>query len=438
MYTSYIGKQFLKLYNQKTNSDLTAEKFFEEKFFPIFFNDERHLMHVGNSPFFQKPKKEDVKKHGTKASAQFENLKEKVAEDEPNMSFFVGYAASGTKETTSGQVSSLRNLEMDSEEIYASWIGEALAIGVSGGNVFLVNEDEILWKIYQGWEVYRKYINQTSNVKDKQIETWNGHWIDFSLKKHNISDFPDPPTGKVSGKISISTISWSKVLFRLSHLLPEKELLIYAYGLSQMNTTLGFIKVVLPQFQKLIQYRQSLIDFKEFNELTNKEIEQFETFYNFKVACQRGSIGLNALEPKGLRKYMPKGSVKYAQGKDLNFKNENTNFLYELYQNWIMATLNKTKLLDLASDLAENLLQMENEKTSRGKSTVSRLSMEIRESKTIKGFIDKLTEALPLLEEDASKTREIVKEILEMPSDNFPLFITLIRFEYNFKQTLNQ
>lgn len=439
MYTSFIGKQFLKIYNNKTASDYTAERFFEEKFFPIFFNDERHLMHVGNSPFFQKPKKEDVTKHGTKPLAQFENLKTKISKDEPNMSFFVGYAASGTKESTSGQVTSLEELAIEPEEIYASWIGQALAVGVSGGNVFLLNEDEVLWQLYLGWSVYRKYIDQTNNVKDKQIETWNGQWINFILSDdRNKSEFPDLPTSKALGKLAISTISWSKVLFSLSHLIPQKEVIIYAYGLSQMNTTLGFIKIFLPEFNKLIEYRYSLIDFKEFNELDNREIENFETFYNFRVACQRGNIGLNALEPKGLRQYMPKGSVLYAQGKEFNFNNENDYFLYELYQNWIMATLNKTKLLELASDLAGYLKGMEEEKTDRGKSAISRVSQEIRESKTVKAFIEKLTEALPLMDDDIEATREIVKVVLEMPSDNFPLFITLVRFEYNYLINLKQ
>ena len=438
MYTSFIGKRFIELYNEKTNSDFTAKQFFEKEFFPVFFNGERHLMHVGNSPFFQKPKKEDVITHGSKPLAQFENLKTKIAQDEPNMSFFVGYAASGTQETTSGQVSSLKNFQVESEEIYASWIGQALAIGVSGGYVFLLNEDQVLWQLYLGWSSYRKYIDQTDNIKDKQIETWNGNWLNFKQDYENDKEFPDLPTAKVQGKLAIKTISWSKILFSLSHLLPKKEILIYAYGLSQMNTTLGFIQVSLPQFSKLIQFRYSLIDFKEFKELDNKDIEQLETFYNFRVACQRGNIGLNALEPKGLRQYMPKGSILYAQGKEFNFKNEGDYFFYELYQNWIMATLNKTKLLELASDLAGYLLNMEEEETSRGKSDVSRISQEIRESKTTKVFIEKLTEALPLIKDNLESTREIVKEVIEMPSDNFPLFITLVRFEYNYLKNSKQ
>lgn len=61
MYTSYIGKKFLKIYNEKMHTDISAEEFFDRIFFNLFFNDERHLIHVSNSPFFQKPREEDVK-----------------------------------------------------------------------------------------------------------------------------------------------------------------------------------------------------------------------------------------------------------------------------------------------------------------------------------------------------------------------------------------
>ena len=89
MYTSYIGKKFLKIYNERMHTSLSACEFFEQVFFPLFFNDDRHLMHVSNSPFFQKPRSEDVKKYGSKPLAQFHNLQEAMAGDEPNMHIFV-------------------------------------------------------------------------------------------------------------------------------------------------------------------------------------------------------------------------------------------------------------------------------------------------------------------------------------------------------------
>ncbi len=73
--------------------------------------------------------------------------------------------------------------------MYASWIGEALGIGVSGGFVMLINEPEVLWSLFMGWQYYRKYLQQTPNLKDKQIETWNGHWLCHSLdKEYNPED----------------------------------------------------------------------------------------------------------------------------------------------------------------------------------------------------------------------------------------------------------
>lgn len=54
MYTSYIGKKFLKLYNEKERLNLSAKDFFNTVLFPLFFNDDRHFMHVHGSTFFQK------------------------------------------------------------------------------------------------------------------------------------------------------------------------------------------------------------------------------------------------------------------------------------------------------------------------------------------------------------------------------------------------
>lgn len=44
--------------------------------------------------------------------------------DEPNMSIFVGYAAKDVAGTTSGQISDMQT-SIDTDEMYASWIGEA-------------------------------------------------------------------------------------------------------------------------------------------------------------------------------------------------------------------------------------------------------------------------------------------------------------------------
>ena len=346
----------MKLYNRKTESDYDAESFFDKVFFDLFFNSDQHLMHVGNSPFFQKPKAEDVKKYGTKPLAQFENLKEKMENDVPNMSIFVGYSASDASGTTSGQVTDM-DIAIDKNEMYASWIGQALAIGLSGGYVMLIDKEETLWQTFLGWQYYRKYLAQTPNLKDKQIETWNGNWLSHSLGIDYKSAEPlqglNIQTESVLGKIAIPTISWSELIFSLSKKYPKEEITVNAYSLSQTNTTLGFIKVFLSDVHRIIEYRRSKYTFSEgTSAIGDQELTKFDTFYNFKSACQMGTIGLKALEPAKLREYMPKGSMLFAQGKEFKFNNEQSFYLYEIYQIWIMAMLNKTELLDLAGKIA--------------------------------------------------------------------------------------
>jgi hypothetical protein len=439
MYTSYIGKKFLKLYNEKSGTELSAEVFFNDYFFELFFTDEAHLMHVGNSPFFQKPKEDDVKKYGSKSLAQLENLKQNILNDVPNMSIFVGAAARDIGGTTSGQVSSIA-VDIDIDEMYASWIGEALAIGVNGGFVMLIDESEILWKLYEGWKYYRDYISQTPNVKDKQIETWNGQWIYHCLSNCFDEAFPfdnlNIETTEVQGNVAIPTQPWSKIVFSLSKKYPNNVLTVYAYNLSQTNTTLGFINLYLKEVHEMYELRDQLFLNEKETILSDTQIEQLSTFYNFKSACQFGTIGLKTLEPAKLREFMPKGSVQYAQGKDFKFNNEESYFNYKLYKIWITAMLNKTELLKLASEIAKSLIDLEG-KEERGKKVLSTLSGEVRNAKNLITFIDKITEVLDELPDSGESMKATVEQVLKMPSDNFPLFITLIRFEYTYQKAKN-
>ncbi len=432
MYTSYIGKKFLKFYNEREGKSFSAEEFFDQEFFSLFFNDEKHLMHVGNSPFFQKPKEEDIRKYGSKSLAQYNNLKEAVENDPPNMSIFVGSAAKEIGGTTSGQVSNI-DVAIDKDEMYASWIGEALGIGVSGGLVMLIDEPEVLWALFLGWKFYRQYLNQTPNVKDKQIETWNGqwlwHWSGTYFDENNPYDGLIIETSEVKGNVAIPTQQWIKVVFGLSRKFPGKIITAYSYNLSQTNTTLGFISLYLPEVHRMFELRDKIFLDEGMTVLSDDDINTFSTFYTFKNACKIGTIGLKAIEPAKLREYMPVGSVLYAQGKDYKFTNEESYTNYKLFKIWIIAMLNKTELLSLASDVARALSDFE-KSDDRGKKVFSTLSQEVRESSNLKTFIDKLTAVLDQAPSNAEVFNAVVEQVLKMPADNFPLFATLIRFEY--------
>jgi hypothetical protein len=440
MYTSYIGQKFLALYNKHNNTRHSAKYFFDEVMFPLFFDDNRHLLHVNNSPFFQKPSPIAVKKAGSKALAQLYKLHEDIASQPPNMATFVGYAAKDLQGTTSGQLTSL-DCKIEAEELYASWVGEALALGISGGLTLLIDEEDVLWTLYKGWEQYRNYLKQTPNIKDKQIQTWNGHWLCYAYEFNDVEvpdSCPELNLKEQLGQLAITTQNWARIVFALVRKFPERILTAYCYNFSQTNTTIGFVNFYLSDVQKLIDYNESI--FQRFNHkiIQTKNFEElYEPYYSFKNAyCKLGSIGLAALEPNNLREYLP---YPYGRGNDFLFNNVDSFSQYQLIKSWINAMLsNKAELNRLAEQVATALIDFENRhnETRRSKSDISQLSTMLKNSKKIKNFVDNVTE---IMAEDGFANhlfKEAKDNIYLMPEDLFPLFITLVRFEYQYQKSV--
>ena len=55
MYTSYIGRRAINLYNEHLHDGdpLSPKRFFDQVFFPVVFDDDDYLMQAGNSKFGQ-------------------------------------------------------------------------------------------------------------------------------------------------------------------------------------------------------------------------------------------------------------------------------------------------------------------------------------------------------------------------------------------------
>ncbi|WP_157487490.1 hypothetical protein [Desulfosarcina sp. BuS5] len=116
----------------------------------------------------------------------------KAKTETPDSSFAIGFPASELKEfaTTSGLVSDLE-IPADESDIYYSWIGSGLGLGVSGGVTIFFTESEILLKIYEGWRVYRNFLNdETLNkLAPNKINSWNGQWLNCVYNKKNKTNF---------------------------------------------------------------------------------------------------------------------------------------------------------------------------------------------------------------------------------------------------------
>lgn len=445
MYTSYIGKKFLKLYKEKENKpeSYSAREFFDEVLFPVFFDDDKHFLNVANSSFFQSVSQDLIKTGKSIHILKLERFHKNVKEG-ASLTTMVGYAAQDLQAGTSGQVSSI-SMNIDTEEMYLSWIGSGFSIAMGGGYSILIDEIDLLWEIFKGWTHYRKALSQTDNLKGNQIDVWNSYWIVHVLSEHYNPYIPEdyfmfPETDlckadkwKRLGYIEFSSNSWFRVVFALSLKYPKKSLLVNAFKFADTNQTLGFLNIILPEIRKPYELRDKLFIDGNQTILIDKDIEKLETFYNFSNACKMGTIGLKAIEPKGIREFMPKGTADYAQGKD--FKLEDKSFKnFQLYKLWIIAMLNKTELLKLASDVAITLIAHESNdsKENRGKSEKSNQVKEVLDSKSIKGFIDSIT--ILITKDNAETFKDVVEQTIKMPSDNFPLFATLIRFEYSYQK----
>ncbi|EMR04141.1 hypothetical protein [Cesiribacter andamanensis] len=260
MYASVIGQTFLQAFNQRQGTTHSAKTFFSEVFHPLFYNHDKYLQWVINSPLVN-----PFPKTGEARIQQLLKLQEKILAVEPDGSFAIGYPAAEEKEyaTTSGQVT---NLSLQSEEdlIYASWIGNGFGIRVSGGLCLLINEAELLLELFDGWQYYRNnYLNNKSypNLKGNQVEAWNGQWLvhRFGAKSIQVSNWRLEQKAFDEGMNQVITSHWPKVLFALSRLFKGEAVSAYVYAFSQMNTTIGFVSLHLAEVKKALTLYQEIL-----------------------------------------------------------------------------------------------------------------------------------------------------------------------------------
>lgn len=428
MITSNIGKIFLDAYNEKYGTSYDARTFFLEQFYPLFFDQNKYMMTAGNSPLENPKLSWDDMIKGKKPfetpeqrKIRFEKLIKKIEESEADASIARGYASLDVAATTSGQVTDLK-LPNSQEEIYASWIGNALGIGVQGGFSILFSNKEILLDIFEGWKLYRTSLNETTMLKGNQINTWNGQWLShyYDPREYD-ADMPlagySPYNTNKDGIINIDTQTWTKILIGISKKYRNAQILGYIYSIGQTNTTIGFIPFNLNQIRRPIHLYEKI-----FGMSNCKNAESlWGTAIGFKTACTYGAIGIKAMEPKGLRDYVYKGK----QPKAHNYDNIN----YNVYIIWIYAMLNNDELWEKSQELAELLNEASSDKDKSISTKRKNLVETMLNATNKKQFIAAAAEVVSFIGK-IDEFKGIVKEIHGMPTDNVPYFLTLLRFQY--------
>lgn len=428
MITSNIGKIFLDAYNEEYGTNYDARTFFLEQFYPLFFDQNKYMMTAGNSPLENPKLSWDDMIKGKKTyetpeqrKCRFEKMIKKTDKSEADMSIARGYASLDIAAPTSGQVTDLK-LPNSQEESYASWIGDALGVGVQGGFSILFSKKEILLDIFEGWKLYRKCLNETSMLKGNQINTWNGQWLShyYDPREYD-ADMPlagySPYNTNKDGIINIDTQTWTKILIAVSKKYRNSQILGYIYSIGKTNKTIGFIPFDLTQIRRPIHLYEKIFGMSD-----GRNAESlWGTAIGFKTACTYGAIGIKVMEPKGLRDYVYKGK----QPKAHNYDNIN----YNVYIIWIYAMLNNDELWEKSQELAKLLNEASSDKDKSISTKRKNLVETVLNATNKKQFIAAATEVVSFIDKK-DEFKGIVKEIHGMPTDNVPYFLTLLRFQY--------
>jgi len=436
MYTSTIGRTFLKAYNEKFNSNYTAKNFFTEVFIPLFFDHPKYMMTAGNSPLENPKLSWDDMIKGKKPFETPDQRKERIGKmiqkietEKADASIAVGFGVLDIYASSACQITNIPVLNTK-DDVYLSWIGSALGIGVAGGITILFNHPPLLLTIFEGWQHYRYYLENYPSLKGNQINTWNGHWIyhrfDYSFEETDPTFGMNPLEKANEDLFNLPTIIWVKILLGIAQKYPVDNMVGYLYNIGQSNTTVGFIPFQLKDITRPNQFYEKIFGKPAFLQ-DIKQIENlYGTAFGLRAACQNGSVGVSALEPKGLRAYIPteKGTRK------ISFKDIGNDFriTFNTYIIWILAMLNNEKLWETSREAATLLLKYE---AGAGKAKKDRTNnvTQLLESTTVKQF---LMNMIPIVEEEKeiASYEELGKMVHSMPKDNFPYFNTLIRFQY--------
>ena len=424
MVTTNIGKIFLKAYNVKYEKNYTAKDFFDKVLFPLVLDSPKYLQWVQNSPFVQMKQGQRVETLTSEERREkLSEFHQKILMGSQDASVALGYAASEEKgfATTSGQVTNME-LSITAEDVYLSWIGACLGLGVKGGISILFDQPVLLLDIFEGWAIYRKLLDEVPSLKGNQLSSaWNAQWLIHKYSRlfnpKNPFAHLDPYEEK-AGVMGIKVESWTLLLIRICQHYANPKMLGYVYGFGQMNTTIGFIPFVLSQIRRSFDFYDKLFQMER-----EKAEPLWGTAFGLQKACERGVVGLSAMEPKGLQDYiLAKKMPKYKQ------EDQQQTILFHTYITWIIAMLNNEELWAKALEFA-TVLQNFSTGNKQGKTSNSRKVDEVLKATNKKSFIESLVEIVGNSTEVDVITK-IASLVNTMPTENVPYFLTLVRFRY--------
>lgn len=435
MYTSTIGRIFLNAYNKKYNTQYTAKEFFTDIFIPLFFDHNKYMMTGGNSPL-ENPKLswDDMikgkKEYETneKRKERIEKIINKIETCRADSSIAIGYGVLDLSTASASQITSL-DFEDNKDDIYLSWVGAGLGITVAGGITILFNDEKILLDIFEGWSVYRNYLEQYPRLKGNQINTWNGIWIAHRYDRNFDEDYPtsglNPLNPLNDDVLNISTRTWLDILWAIATYHKSLDVVSYIYKIGQSNSTLGFIPFKLQEIISPYYFYKKIFGDDTSGEVLARMKKIYATKEGLQTACERGVIGVKALEPRDLQQYKPGPKSKVVK-----CKSNEEQLDFNLYIIWIIAMMNNEQMWEISQDFARALINYEKGAPKNSRVRVNNVN-QLFEAQNSRLFIANLIPIIgDLAKEEMEEFSKIGKIVNDMPKDNYPYLITLIKFQY--------
>lgn len=443
MYFAHVGRQFLTHYNTRFRASerpLGPREFVDEVLAPTLFGPGGNLLHVSNSPFDQAYKQHSLwlktcsreeplgREYTDVRRAEVLNefhakVEELAVLGEPHMHLYMGGVARELAATTSGQVSETP-VPVSADAIYCSWIGYALPAGVAGGATILFTNPDLLALIFEGWDQYRRYREETPNLKPHQLHTWNALWL-----AHRLSRRYDPsnPLRGIDTRLnededSLGTLLWTRLVFALRRAPSVTRETIYVSQGGQMNTTIGFIPLRVAEIGSLFDLYATLFEIPEGFDGLGAIEEIYDPSLSFQMACRTGSIGIAQMKTADARRLLDEQKPPRRPKDPASLAKQ------QLTLTWIVAMLNDSELYALAESFAKSLVGYE-AGASRGKTTRGRAVDTLLNSQGKTQFTTNLE---PLFAEDAAvrgSASPIVPRVLSMPADQLRLFLSLVRLQ---------
>jgi len=242
----------------------------------------------------------------------------------------------------------------------------------------------------------------------------------------------DDPVKSVKELLEFPTVSWVNVVTKIAQMHNSPQYLGYVYNIGQTNTTVGFIPFELPQIRKPYELYRRIFGEDAYLKDETKMIKIFGGEYGFQAACQKGSIGIEALEPKGLRDYIygSKGKIKMP---DYRKADEDQVVTFNTYKIWVLAMLNNEQLWEKSLQIANALVEYASG-GKKGKMDHINTVEKFLVSSTKKSVIENI---IPMIQNASEKVilYSFCEAINKMSNEDNRYFLTLIRFQYAYKKS---